>query len=299
MAIILANDGIAKDAQKKLEDLGYTVDTNKYEGDVLLKRLAEVDCIVVRSATKMRDEQIDAGAAGKLKLIIRAGVGLDNVNVDHAKSKGVAVRNTPAASSAAVAELVLGQIFTLARNLQVANRSMAQGKWLKKQLSGVELDGKTLGIIGFGRIGQCLAAKASALGMHILFYDAFVKDVKGYHYVEMDKLLKKSDFISLHVPAQDKALIGKDEIAMMKDGSYIINAARGGVVDEDALVDALESGKLAGAALDCFKVEPLANERLMHCEKLSMTPHIGAATSEAQQRIGELTVEVIQEVLGK
>lgn len=299
MAIILANDGIAKDAQKKLEDLGYTVDTNKYEGDVLLKRLAEVDCIVVRSATKMRDEQIDAGAAGKLKLIIRAGVGLDNVNVDHAKSKGVAVRNTPAASSAAVAELVLGQIFTLARNLQVANRSMAQGKWLKKQLSGVELDGKTLGIIGFGRIGQCLAAKASALGMHILFYDAFVKDVKGYHYVEMDELLKKSDFISLHVPAQDKALIGKDEIAMMKDGSYIINAARGGVVDEDALVDALESGKLAGAALDCFKVEPLANERLMHCEKLSMTPHIGAATSEAQQRIGELTVEVIQEVLGK
>ena len=194
---------------------------------------------------------------------------------------------------------MLGQIFTLARNLQVANRSMAQGKWLKKQLSGVELNGKTLGIIGFGRIGQCLAAKASALGMHILFYDAFVKDVKGYQYVEMDELLKKSDFISLHVPAQDKPLIGKDEIAMMKDGSYIINAARGGVIDEDALVDALESGKLAGAALDCFKAEPLANERLMHCEKLSMTPHIGAATSEAQQRIGELTVEVIQEVLGK
>lgn len=299
MAIILANDGIAKDAQKKLEDLGYTVDTNKYEGDALLKRLAEVDCIVVRSATKMRDEQIDAGAAGKLKLIIRAGVGLDNVNVDHAKSKGVVVRNTPAASSAAVAELVLGQIFTLARNLQVANRSMAEGKWLKKQLSGVELNGKTLGIVGFGRIGQCLAAKARALGMDILFYDAFVKEVEGYQYVEMDELLKKSDFISLHVPAQDKALIGKDEIAMMKDGSYIINAARGGVVDEDALVDALESGKLAGAALDCFKAEPLANERLMHCEKLSMTPHIGAATSEAQQRIGKLTVDIIQEVLGK
>ena len=299
MAIILANDGIAKDAQKKLEDLGYTVDTNKYEGDALLKRLAEVDCIVVRSATKMRDEQIDAGAAGKLKLIIRAGVGLDNVNVDHAKSKGVVVRNTPAASSAAVAELVLGQIFTLARNLQVANRSMAEGKWLKKQLSGVELNGKTLGIVGFGRIGQCLAAKARALGMDILFYDAFVKEVEGYQYVEMDELLKKSDFISLHVPAQDKALIGKDEIAMMKDGSYIINAARGGVVDEDALVDALESGKLAGAALDCFKAEPLANERLMHGEKLSMTPHIGAATSEAQQRIGELTVDIIQEVLGK
>ncbi len=253
----------------------------------------------VRSATKMRDEQIDAGAAGKLKLIIRAGVGLDNVNVDHAKSKGVVVRNTPAASSAAVAELVLGQIFTLARNLQVANRSMAEGKWLKKQLSGVELNGKTLGIVGFGRIGQCLAAKARALGMDILFYDAFVKEVEGYQYVEMDELLKKSDFISLHVPAQDKALIGKDEIAMMKDGSYIINAARGGVVDEDALVDALESGKLAGAALDCFKAEPLANERLMHCEKLSMTPHIGAATSEAQQRIGELTVDIIQEVLGK
>lgn len=296
MAIILANDGIAKDAKAKLESLGYTVDTNKYEDEALLNRLKEVDCIVVRSATKMRDPQIDAGASGNLKLIIRAGVGIDNINKDYAESKGLVVRNTPAASSNAVAELCMGQLFVLARNIHRANRTMAQGEWLKKEYSGCELAGKTLGIIGMGRIGRCLGEKAKALGMKVIYNDQIKAD--GWTFAEKDELVAQSDFISLHIPACEKPVIGKEEFAKMKDGVYILNAARGGVVDEEALLEAIESGKVAGAAIDAFSEEPLKNEKIMHCDRISMTPHIGAATKEAQDRIGEITVEIIEEVLG-
>lgn len=295
--IILANDGIAASAKKTLEELGFEVDTNHYEGDELLKRLKEVECIVVRSATKMRDEQIDAGAEGKLKLIIRAGVGIDNINVAHAEEKGMIVRNTPTASSNAVAELALAHMLALPRNLHRSNRSMAKGEWLKKQYSGTEIMGKTLGIVGMGRIGKSLADKAKALGMTVIYYARHKKDV-DYEYVTLDELLKRSDFISLHIPSVDKPLIGKEELEKCKDGVYIINLARGGVVDEDALLDALDSGKVAGAALDCFAQEPCTNERLLQHDRVSITPHIGAATKEAQNRIGDVTVDIIKEILG-
>lgn len=296
--IILANDGIDKKAKADLEKLGFEVDSNKYEGDDLLARLKEVDCVVIRSATKMRDPQIDAGAEGKLKLIIRAGVGVDNINVDHAKEKGIEVRNTPTASSNAVAELALGHMFALCRNIHRANRTMAAGAWEKKAYQGTEIAGKTLGIIGMGRIGACLAEKAKALGMTVIYHNRSSRN-EAYEYVEMDELLKRSDFISLNLPKTDKPVLGKEEIAKMKDGAFIVNTARGGAVDEEALVEALDSGKLAGVALDGFVSEPTDNEKILKHDKISMTPHIGAATAEAQARIGDVIVEIVQEVLGK
>lgn len=295
--IILANDGIDKSAKEALEKLGYEVDTNKYEDDALLARLKEVDCIVVRSATKMRDPQIDAGAEGKLKLIIRAGVGVDNINVDYAKSKGIEVRNTPTASSNAVAELALGHMFALCRNIHRANRTMAAGGWEKKAYKGSEIMGKTLGIVGMGRIGACLAEKAKALGMDVIYHNRKSRN-EDYEYVEMDELLKRSDFISLNMPKTDKPVLGKEEIAKMKDGAFVVNTARGGAIDEDALVEALDSGKLAGVALDGFVNEPADNEKILKHDRISMTPHIGAATDEAQARIGDVIIEIVKEVLG-
>lgn len=300
MAIILANDGIDVSAKDQLESLGHEVDINKYEGDDLLKRLAEVDAVVVRSATKIRKEQLDAGKEGKLKLVIRAGVGTDNIDVEHAKEIGINVQNTPAASSDAVAELALGQMLALCRNLYHANRSMPQGKWLKKEYSGTEINGKTLGLLGIGRIATSLGKKAKALGMEVIYTNRsgpkdFAADFK---YVDMDELLAQSDFISCHIPfSGGDAVINKNEIAKMKDGVFIINTARGGVVDEDALVDAIEEGKVKGAAVDVFVQEPTTNTRLLECERVSLTPHIGAATAEAQARIGDNIVDIVKEFL--
>lgn len=294
MALILANDGIAASAKATLEGMGHVVDTKKYEGDELIARLKEVDCIIVRSATKMRDPQIDAGAAGHLKLIIRAGVGIDNINVDHAKEKGIAVRNTPAASVVAVAELAIGQMFNMARHISVADRANHEGRWLKKQLTGSEINGKTLGIIGFGRNGQGIAVRAKALGMKIIYYDAYAK-VDGYDAVSMDELLAQSDYISVNTPALDKPVIGKAELEKCKNGVFLLNLARGNIIDEEALMDAIDAGKVAGAAIDVFTVEPIANKRLMESDKVVMTPHIGAATAEAQDRIGDMTVDLIKE----
>jgi D-3-phosphoglycerate dehydrogenase len=298
MALILANDGIDKKAEADLIALGHEVDTRKYEGDELLKRVAEVDCVIVRSATKMRDREIDAGAAGQLQLIIRGGVGVDNINVEYAESKGIAVRNTPAASSSAVAELVLGHMLTMARHIGEANVTMRQGKWLKKEYSGTEIAGKTLGLIGFGRIANSLAVKCLALGMEVIFTDIIDIECDICPQVDFKEVLSVADYVSIHIPfGGGEPLIGKNEIDMMKDGVFIINCARGGIVDEDALVDAIESGKVKGAALDVFAVEPLQNERLLQCEKISLTPHIGAATAEAQARIGDNIVDIIKEVL--
>ncbi|HNZ62995.1 MAG TPA: D-2-hydroxyacid dehydrogenase [Bacillota bacterium] len=298
MALILANDGIDKSAEEALVALGHEVDTNKYEGEALLKRLAEVDAVIVRSATKLRNPEIEAGARGRLKLIIRGGVGVDNINVDYAMEKGIEVRNTPAASSSAVAELALGHMLSLARHIGEANVTMRQGQWLKKQYSGTEIAGKTLGLIGFGRIANSLAEKCNALGMNVIFTD--ILDIECADCVQktLEDVLKEADYISLHVPfSGGKPLIGKEEIALMKDGVFIINCARGGVVDEDALVDAIEAGKVRGAALDVYTVEPCDNERVRNCGKISLTPHIGAATKEAQARIGDNIVDIIKERL--
>lgn len=300
MVKILVTDGMDKGAVKSLKELGYDVTEQFFNPDELKKQVQEFDVIIVRSATKVRKEIIDSALeTGKLKLIIRGGVGVDNIDVAYAESKGIKVRNTPKASSQSVAELVLGHMFSLARFVGIANVSMREGKWHKKQYKGIELEGKTLGIVGFGRIGQVLAKKAQALGMNILYTDILGanKDFPDYEYVSFDKLIEESDFISLHVPKNkdDSPLINKEKLAKMKDGICLINCARGGVVDEKALLDALNSGKVAGAGIDVYCEEPTCNLELVKHEKVSATPHIGASTKEAQKRIGQEIITIIKE----
>ena len=242
MKIILANDGIEDKAKQALLEAGYEVDANKYAGEDLLKRLAEVDAVIVRSATKLRDPEIDAGAAGNLKLIIRGGVGVDNINVEYAKSKGIVVRNTPAASSNAVAELVLAHMLANCRHIYDATTTMRQGKWLKKEYSGCELQGKTLGLIGYGRIGHRLGDIAKALGMKVIFHDLQPNiHAEGAERKTKEEVLREADFLALLIPSNcnGKPEIGVEEIEMMKEDAYIFNCARGGIVDEDALVYAI------------------------------------------------------------
>jgi D-3-phosphoglycerate dehydrogenase len=299
--IILANDGIAASAKAILEEKGYVVDTNHYQGDDLVNRLKEVDCIVVRSATKIRETLIDKVCDSNLKLIIRAGVGVDNIDVMYAESKGLIVRNTPNSSSASVAELAIGSMFTLARHIHIANVTMRKGQWNKKQYKGTEINGKTLGLIGFGRIAREVAKRALALGMKVNYFDmAGTSDLMPEcQYVEFDQLLASSDYISLHIPYIKSvgAVLNKEAFSKMKDGVYIIHTARGGVVCEDSLIEALDSGKVAGAALDVFEEEPTKNERIYTHDKISLTPHIGGSTSEAQDRIGLETIAVIEECI--
>jgi D-3-phosphoglycerate dehydrogenase / 2-oxoglutarate reductase len=305
MIRILANDGIEADGKLLLEEAGYQVDTNHIPQDKLRELLPEYDAVIVRSATKIRKELIDA--CPKLKVIARAGVGMDNIDVEYARGKGIKVINTPRASSLAVAELVMGQIFTLARFLHMANREMStvgheKFKELKNKYSeGSQVRGRTLGIIGFGRIGQELARIAMGVGMKVLASDLGEKDVNinipvpdnttvsltmHLKTVSFEKILRESDFISIHVPGgKSGALIGKEEISRMKDGVYLINTSRGGVIEEEALLNALENGKVAGASLDVFNNEPSPDKRLLNHTKISVTPHIGASTIEAQRYI--------------
>lgn len=252
------------------------------------------DAIVVRSATKVRKPALDM--AKGLRLIVRAGVGLDNVDADHAKAKGIEVLNTPKASSDSVAELALAHMFALARSLPQATQSIRDGKWDKKAFAGIELSGKTLGVVGIGRIGQALARRALALGMKVVAHDKFVTEspLPDVPLVSLPDLLKRSDFVSLHVPPDPAGpVIGTKEIPQMKDGAYLVNCARGEIVDEAALLAALGSGKLAGAGLDVFAVEPPTNTALVRHPKVTLTPHIGAQTKEAQERIGDEVVELL------
>ncbi len=295
---ILANDGIDSSAKLELEKMGIEVDINHYDGDELVENLKKSDVVVIRSATKIRKDLIDQVKGSTLKLIIRAGVGIDNIDHEHAKSVGIDVTNTPAASSDAVAELALAHMFVLARNLHKANRSVPAGKWLKKEYKGTEISGKTLGLIGFGRIAKSLAKKASALGMDVVYTkrSGEDKDCKEFKYVDFTTLLKESDFISLHIPkTSDKAVIGKEELEMMKKSAYLVNTARGGVVDEAALLEALNNGVIAGAALDVFEEEPVKDENVYTNDNISFSPHIGAATGEAQSRIGDNIIDIIKE----
>lgn len=249
---------------------------------------------MVRSATKVRKPAIDA--AQGLKLIIRAGVGLDNIDADYAEAKGIKVLNTPKASTDSVAELALAHMFALARALVRATETMREGKWEKKAFHGIELQGKTLGVIGIGRIGQAVARRALCLGMRVLAYDKYVKEspLPGVRMVSLEELLRESDFVTLHIPPDPAGpVIGAREIALMKDGAFLINCARGGVVDEKALLEALNSGKLGGAGLDVFEEEPPKNMELLKHPKVTLTPHIGAQTHEAQARIGDEIVEIL------
>jgi D-3-phosphoglycerate dehydrogenase / 2-oxoglutarate reductase len=300
MVRILVTDGMERSGIDKLQADGFEVVEKFFEPDVLGEELKNFDAVVVRSATKIRKPIIDKAAeAGRLKLVIRGGVGVDNIDVDYAEGKGIRVRNTPKASSASVAELTIAHMFAVSRFLHIANATMREGKWEKKKYEGVELAGKTLGLIGFGRIAREVAKRAYALGMNVIYTDVLGK-MEGYNdfeYVDFKELLKRADYISLHVPFDKSkgALIGRDEIAAMKDGAYLINCARGGVVCEKALLEALNNGKLAGAAVDVFEEEPTKNEELVKHPKVSVTPHIGASTMEAQMRIGEEVVAIIEE----
>jgi D-3-phosphoglycerate dehydrogenase len=296
MLKILANDGMDKSGVDQLLAMGHEVTTEYLEGDALVERLNEVDVLVVRSKTKVRKALIDQVSGGTLKLVIRAGVGIDNIDHDYAQEKGIAVRNTPNSSSASVAELTIGHMFTLARHLHMANVTMRQGEWNKNAYSGIELGGKTLGLIGFGRIARETASRAKAIGMSVVYYDlSGDAGLEGYTYLPFEDVVKSADFLSLHIPffADKGATIGAAQFEMMKKGSYLINCARGGVVDETALLAALDSGKLAAAALDVFEEEPTKNAAIYTHPKISLTPHIGASTAEAQERIGQETIDVI------
>ncbi len=296
MARILVADGMEKSAIDKLTAAGHEIVEKFYESDVLGETLKGFDCVVVRSATKVRQPHIDIAKTGNLKLVIRGGVGVDNIDVKYAEENGITVKNTPMASSASVAECAIGHMFAIARYIHIANHTMRLGKWEKKFYEGIELGGKTLGVVGFGRIGREVAKRAIALGMKVQFSDPFVTENVGEAVkTEFTDLLKTSDFITFHIPGnKDKSpVVGVEEFKIIKDGAYLVNTARGGVIDENALCDALDSGKISAAALDVFSEEPTKNERLYTHPKISLTPHIGASTSEAQERIGEEIVDII------
>ena len=306
MIKVLANDGISTSGEQALQNAGFEVITQKVAQEQLANVINEKDIAVllVRSATKVRQDLIDACPG--LKMIGRGGVGMDNIDVEYAREKGLEVINTPAASSASVAELVFAHLFGMVRFLYDANRQMplegeSSFKDLKKSYAkGKELSGKTLGIIGFGRIGQEVAKRAIGLGMNVVVHDKFVntKNIELSFFngqtmnfeitsTSLEEVLKNSDFITLHIPKiGDNAVITSKEIGMMKEGAGIINAARGGVIDEDALMFALEKRKLDYAGLDVFENEPNPSIHLLMQENVSLTPHIGAATLEAQDRIG-------------
>jgi D-3-phosphoglycerate dehydrogenase len=311
MVKILANDGIHPDGRLLLEEAAYIVDEDKIPQEELAGRIADYDVLIVRSATKVTKEVIDGGK--NLKIIARGGVGLDNIDLEHAQSKGIQVYNTPMASSRAVAELAAGHLFALSRMLHRSNRELATGgdfKKLKKAYeTGFQIKGKTLGIVGFGRIGQELAKIALGVGMSVRAHDPFVQEAEvgiqlndfedlklcvKIRTESLDKILRESDFISFHIPGSGKAAITADELAKMKNGVFLINTARGGVIDEEALLAALDSGKVAGIGLDVYENEPTPREALLKHPNVSCTPHIGASTVEAQSYIGmELADKII------
>ncbi|MDM0552255.1 D-2-hydroxyacid dehydrogenase [Clostridium perfringens] len=297
MLRILLNDGLDKKAISNLEFLGFDVDTNHYDIEDLKEKIKKVDCIVIRSATKIRRELIDeAIKGGKLKLIIRGGVGVDNIDVQYAEQNGIKVRNTPNASSSSVAEIILAHMFSLARFLNQSNITMKAGLWKKKDYVGVELEGKTLGIIGMGRIGSELAKKCTALGMKIIYFDLMdIKNIdNNYRKVEFDELLRESDFISINISGT-KSIIGSEELKKVKKGAFIINTSRGKALDEEAIITSLNDGTLGGVGLDVFLEEPSKNLELINHPKVSLTPHIGASTKEAQMKIGEEVINIIKE----
>ena len=313
---ILANDGVSQSGVDAMEKAGFEVITTNVAQDQLKDYINknDISVLLVRSATTVRKELIDA--CPSLKIIGRGGVGMDNIDVEYAREKGLHVINTPAASSHSVAELVFAHLYGLARFLHNANRDMplegdTKFKALKKAYAkGTELKGKTLGIIGFGRIGQATAKVAIGAGMKVIAFDPFIEKANleleffdgqklnfNIETESKEEVIKKSDFLTLHVPAQKEYVIGKDEFDNMNDGVIIVNAARGGVLDEIALVNAIESGKVARAALDVFEKEPQPEIQLLMNTSLSLTPHTGAATNEAQDRIGLEVSDQIKSLL--
>ncbi len=301
MIRILVTDGMDESAIRQLQQKGFDVSQQHFEADQLGKALTNYDAVVVRSSTKIRKAQIDAARDSRLKAILRCGVGMDNIDAEYARAAGISVHNTPLASSRSVAELTLAHLLSCCRFISVAGHTMREDKWEKKAYAhGLELYGKTLGIIGFGRIGQQLGLMAKALGLEVLAYDLYpsreVSDRTGVPYVSLEELLRRSDFLSVHAPAADgQPIISRASIGQMKEGVIIINTSRGRNVDEQALLEGLNSGKVRAAGLDVYLEEPTPNHDLYSHPRVSCTPHIGAQTDEAQRRAGEEAVRILCE----
>ncbi|MDD5090903.1 MAG: D-2-hydroxyacid dehydrogenase [Candidatus Wallbacteria bacterium] len=293
---ILICDPIAKDAVEKLKNACFTVDDKGgITKEDLLKVIAEYEVMIVRSATKVTKEVVEAGK--NLKVVFRGGVGLDNIDQEACKAKGVEVLNTPGASSISVAELAIGYMFALAREIPQATTLMKQSKWEKKRFKGAELYRKTLGLLGLGRIGSEVAKRAAALGMNVLAYDPYVKktELPNTKMVTWEELLKNSDYISLHLPLtpETKHFLNRDKFAMMKKGVRIVQCSRGGVIEENDLYEAVKSGLVAGAAMDVFEKEPTENWKLFELDQVIGTPHLGATTVEGQFRVGMEMADVL------
>ena len=314
---ILANDGISESGKNKLEEYGFGVDLTKVSQEQLVDYINNnsVSGLLVRSATQVRKDIIDN--CKSLKIIGRGGVGMDNIDVEYAKSKGIDVINTPSASSKSVAELVFSHLFGCVRFLHESNRSMpldgdSKFKDLKKAYAkGSELSGKTIGIIGFGRIGQEVAKIGIGIGMNVIFYDKFNKEANlkldffdGQNISfklsssSFENLLKDSDFISVHIPASDKYLLDSNEFSQMKDGVGVLNLSRGGILNEEELIKYIEKGKVSFAGIDTYENEPNPSIKVLMNSNISLTPHIGAATNEAQDRIGVQLADKINDILG-
>ncbi len=295
---VLICDATDPEALKTIEEAGIEV-VNKPDitPEDLLVEIADYPCMVVRSRTKVTRDVLDAGK--NLKAVVRAGVGLDNIDVAYAKEKGVQVLNTPTASTQSVAELTIAYLMALARSIPQMTASMKAGKWEKKSFLGSEVSGKTLGLIGSGRIGSAVAQKAAALGMDVVAYDPYISELPGAALVELDELLQQADYISLHVPHTEEThnILGAEAFSKVKPGVRIINCARGGTIDEDALYDAIQSGRVAGAALDVFAEEPLTDPKLFSLDQVIGSPHIGAGTAEAKARVGQVAAEKVIEAL--
>ena len=296
---VLVTDGMEAGAMAKLREDGYEVVEKFYEPDELGTALRDFDAVIIRSATKIKEPQIDAAKGSRLKLIIRAGVGVDNIAVKYAEEAGITERNTPRASSNAVAELAIALLFACARNISIAGHTMREQKWEKKAYSkGFELMGKTIGVIGYGRIGQLVGTKAQALGMSVLSVVHRNKpegcECETMKFVSMDELLANSDVICLCAPGGSKAIVDAESIAKMKDGVVIVNVSRGSNVDEAALLEGLNSGKIKAAGLDVWLSEKDPTWELASHPAVACMPHVGAGTKEAQKRIGAELVDIVE-----
>ena len=301
---ILVTDKLADEAIQLLKNNGFEVKFEELDHDGIMKEITDYDGIIVRSRTKVTADIIEKGASGNLKVIGRAGIGVDNIDVKKATELGIKVVNSPTGSTMSVAELAIAHLLALARFIPKADASMKRGEWIKKQLKGTEIYGKTIGLIGSGNIAQHVARIAKGLGMKVLVYSPHCTEEKakrmGAELASLEELLKQSDFVSLHIPHNEDShhLINEKRISTMKQGSYLINCARGGVVDEEALYNALKTGKLAGAAIDVFEEEPVTKDnKLLTLDNVVLSPHIGANTKEAQIKAGTICAEQVIKVL--
>ncbi len=297
MARVLICDAVAQDALDAIREGGHeVVEKTGMSVEELMETAPQFDALVVRSATKVRKPVLEVAAKGNLKLIVRGGVGLDNIDLDDAAALGIAVRNTPSASSVAVAELAFAHMLACSRFLGPANCTMKKGEWNKKAYGkGKELWNSTLGLIGYGRIAQEVAIRAKAFGMNVVFFDPFVDNAEGAQKVDLDTLCKESDFVSLHIPHNKEThyLLDAPQFDMMKDGVIVVNCARGGTVNENALLEAMKSGKVFAAGVDVYEEEPAKGNILVEYERTVATPHIGAGSAAASKRVG---AEVAREI---